>query len=169
MSDADKRTSIMGRGKLVNGLNLRLNVEDDETPWRKIAQQQRDERITDMADFRQEHCWLCRHRPDVWVREVVFDLGGKEEMPVRKSALAVDSEHFPGPVPGFCAAHLGAGPKQLAETVYNMHEVVAWGFRPTRWFVIFTDGSMMRGSAVEIDPMFRTTPETQEAFTHGES
>src|SRR5256885_2021872 len=134
--DIDKRTSIMGRGKLANGLNLRINTEDDQAPWRKLAQQRQDQVVTDYADSRADHCWLCGKHPTLWVREVVFDLGGKEDMPVRKTALAVDGSHYPGPVPGFCMVHIAFGPRQLAERVYNSHEVVTWGFRPTRWFVI---------------------------------
>ena len=155
----------MQRGQLMNGLDLKVNVEDDQAPWRKIVQQRNDELLTELSDVRETHCWLCDRPPHTWVREVVYDLGQHEDEPIRKTALAVDSTHFSGPVPGFCYAHLGNGPRELAELIYNAHDVVAWGFRPTRWFVMFTDGWMARGSTLEIDIDPTRKPQTKD--THG--
>ena len=157
----------MKRGTLINGLKVMVNPESDDAPRRKIAEQRDASNLSQFVDSRQDHCWLCDRNPTVWVREVVFDLGENEHDPIRKTALAVDSRHYPGPVPGFCYFHLASGPGLLAETVYNGHEVVAWGFRPSRWFVMFTDGTMARGNAIEIDANPQRAPITNDTHKRG--
>ncbi len=156
----EDRTSHMQRGKLANGMNLRINVEDDQAPWRKLAELKREKVITEVVEQRQSSCWLCGHVPAAWVREVIFDLGDKEDDPIMKTALIVNADTYPGPVPGFCVFHLGKGPSLLAELVYNDSTVVTYGFRPTRWFVMLTDGTSVRGRAVEIDHDFTRKPHT---------
>ena len=158
----------MLKGTLVNGLAVRVNADShDDRPEHKLAQMRVDDYLADHIASRQDHCWLCERTPVTWVREVVFDLGDNQEMPVRTTALAVDSRHYPGPVPGFCGFHLGSGPAQLAEIIYNDHEVITWGYRPSRWFVMFTDGSMARGKAIQIDAKPELAPITHDRHERG--
>ena len=164
----DDRTSRMQRGKLINGMNLRINVEDDQAPWRKLAELRREKIITEFTEQRQHQCWLCGHLPVTWVREVIFDLGEGDADPIMKTALVVNANTYPGPVPGFCTFHLGKGPGLLAELVYNDSTVVTYGFRPTRWFVTFTDGTSARGKAVEIDHDLTRKPQTHDIHLNQE-
>lgn len=161
----DERTSRMQRGKLANGMNLKVNVEDDQAPWRKLLEMGREQLLTQLVEQRQDQCWLCGHAPITWVREVIFDLGDKEDDPIMKTALVVNASTYPGPVPGFCAFHIGKGPCLLAELVYNDSTVVTYGFRPTRWFVMLTDGSSVRGKAVEIDHNIASKPHTLDTHS----
>jgi hypothetical protein len=122
------------------------------TPPEKIALERKDEVLTQKAESRQEECWSygCTRKATAWVREVGYDFKGEHAAPAQH--VAVSSADYPGPVPGFCAGHMAGGPERLAEAVYFARPEMFWGVRPTRWFVVFTDGTRRGGMAVEIDP-----------------
>jgi hypothetical protein len=156
----------MKRGRLINGLKVMLNPESGDALWRKFAEDRRQVLVGEHAQWRSDKCWLCDRRPDTWVREVIFDIADIGE-PDMKTALVVNSETYTGPVPGFCHLHLGAGPRELAQIVYNDSLVVAWGYRPSRWFVVFTDGTRVEGRAREIDPNPERAPITHDEHLQG--
>jgi len=122
------------------------------TPPEKVALARKDDELQAKAESRASTCWQhgCARRATVWVREVSFDFKGERAEPVQHAA--VSSSDYPGPVPGFCAFHLGTGPAELARAVYFDRPEMIWGVRPNRWFVSFTDGTKQGGMAVEIDP-----------------
>jgi len=134
------------------------------TPPEKIALGRKDAVLTAKAESRDETCWnhACARRATVWVREVTFDFKGERAEPVRHAA--VSSADYPGPVPGFCAFHLGTGPAELAQAVYFSRPEMQWGVRPNRWFVSFTDGTKQGGMAVEIDPKQEMPKIVEEAL-----
>ena len=121
------------------------------TPPEKIRIEKLDGLLTAKAEQRDEECWSygCTRRPCAWVREVRFDV--KEELAGMHNAT-VTTRDYSGPVPGFCHGCIATGPAELAQRVYFSRPEMYWGFRPTRWFVIFTDGTKQGGSALEIDP-----------------
>ena len=156
----------MKKAKLINGLSVMLNPASTEEMWRKFAEDRRQSLVGEHSQWRCEQCWLCQRRAITWVREIVFDNGTGDD-PDPKTKLEVNSDTYQGPVPGFCHFHLGGGPRQLAEVVYNDSLIVAWGYRPSRWFVFFTDGTRVQGAAVEIDPNPERAPITQDEHLQG--
>ncbi len=125
----------------------------DLKPQEKIAAEKKNETLTEKAEIRQEVCWYhvmgCTHRPTVWVREVQFDY---KTLGANVDHAIVSTEGYSGPIPGFCVGHLAQGPAALAQSVYFQQPEMYWGFRPSRWVVVFTDGTTSRGECVEIDP-----------------
>ena len=123
------------------------------TPVEKIQRDRLDQILTCKAETRDENCWMkglgCSHKASTWVREIQFDLK-EEKANINHSALS--SANYNGPIPGFCKGHIGTGPAQLAQTVYFSRSEMYWGFRPNRYFVIFTDGTKQGGPCVQIDP-----------------
>jgi hypothetical protein len=121
-------------------------AEDEAFNVKQRDLQQRAEALHDVG------CWHfgCSAAATVWVREVSFDFKGPEAAPERHAA--VSSADYPGPVPGFCVGHLHDGPAMLAEAVYFDRPEMAWGVRPTRWWVSFTDGTRQGGDIRRIDP-----------------
>lgn len=139
------------------GQYFRIASPDVEKPRHltaveKIANEKLDDYLTDKAELRQEECWNygCQRKATVWVREVSFDFKGGKAAPIQHRA--VSTADYAGPVPGFCHMCLGTGPEKLAETVYFARPEMAWGVRPNRWFVSFTDGTRQGGMAIELDP-----------------
>lgn len=133
----------------------------------KIALEKKDKLLTEKAESKQDLCWKeCGRRATVWVREVGFDFKGDKADPVQH--IAVSSANYTGPVPGFCHFCMAYGPASLAETVYFSRPEMYWGVRPTRWFVVFTDGSRQGDSILSIDPK-QTMPKIVEDFTTRET
>lgn len=130
--------------------SIDLHKDRHQTPPEKIRQEKHDRLLTDKAEQRSQRCWCddCDKLSLVWVREVQFDL--KEEKAGINHAM-VSSKDYDGPVPGFCWKHLYTGPAELAQVVYYSRPEVQWGFRPNRWFVIFTDGNKIGGNCIEFD------------------
>ena len=155
----------MLRGKLVNGLKVLVNPEDGHSMRRKFTEMRRQVALGN-GHARASKCWACDRHPSAWVREVIFDIAESGD-PDMKTALVVNSDTYEGPVPGFCWLHLGTGPRELAEVVYNDSLIVAWGYRPARWFVVFTDGTRVQGRAIEIDPNPERAPITHDEHIKG--
>jgi hypothetical protein len=130
--------------------SLDLTKNRHQTPLEKLRQERYDRALTDKADSRQEFCWCegCRNKCVSWVREVQFDI--KEDKAGIDFAL-VSSSDYDGPVPGFCHFHAISGPPELAQAVYFSRGEMTWGFRPNRWFTIFTDGTKVGGFCVEFE------------------
>lgn len=141
--------------KLENGW-LKWSPPDVEkprhlTPPEKIALEKAEQVLTEKATDRQEFCWKCGTRKaEHHVREVCFDFKGDKAEPIQHKA--VSSGDYPGPVPGFCHFCVATAPPELAEAVYFDRPEMYWGVRPTRWFVVFTDGTKQGGSCLEINP-----------------
>jgi len=133
------------------------------TPSEKLATEAHLEFVADKAVQRQHKCWEvgCARDAYVWVLEVQFDMKG-DKADAGQHAI-VNTQDYDGPVPGFCPTHLGGGPAHLAEQVYFSAPLMQWGFKPRRWFVIFTDGTKQGGSCLEIDPK-QETPTIIEEF-----
>jgi hypothetical protein len=129
-------------------------------PKEKIARERLDGFLTEKAEQRQEVCWCadCKMSASVWVREIQFDLKG-DKADVNNSI--VSSADYPGPVPGFCFAHVASGPKQLAEIVYWDRTEIYLGLRPRKWWVIFTDGTKHGGLCEVLNPK-NLRPETSD-------
>lgn len=123
------------------------------SPQEKIAADRHKRLIADKAMSRQIECWcyLCQKPATIWVAEVCFDFKGDKAEPVRHAQIS--SGDFDGPVPGFCHFCLGTGPSELAEAVYFSKTEIQLGVTPTRWFVVFTDGTKQGGSCVELNNM----------------
>jgi len=130
-----------------------LNVEAPRelTPPEKIALDRKDRALGEKAESRSVGCWSfgCSAAAYVWVREVSFDFKGPRAAPVRHAAIS--SADYPGPVPGFCFAHIATGPQELAEAVYHDRPEIRMGAAPTRWFVSFTDDTRQGGDIAEIN------------------
>lgn len=141
--------------KLANGM-FRWAPKDIEKPRsllapEKIALDRKRRLLAEKAQSRQETCWLCGERKaSVWVAEVGFDFKGDKADPINH--IAISSADYPGPVPGFCMFCEGIAPVKLAEAVYFDRPEMYWGVRPTRWFVIFTDGTVQGDQIISIDP-----------------
>lgn len=136
------------------------------TPIEKIALDKKQKTLSEKAETRQELCWLCQDRKAyVWVQEVGFDFKGEKADPVKH--VAVSSADYPGPVPGFCMYCLGHGPAKLAEAVYFNRPEMYWGVRPTRWFVLFTDGTRQGDMIITIDPKGTLPKIVEEHISHG--
>lgn len=127
---------------------LSKDVSDDAKDT--IKKDKKADALTEKAELRQEECWCwnCTNKASVWVREVQFDL---KHVDARRDYAVVSSADYPGPVPGFCIGHVATGPEQLAETVYKSRAEMAWGFRPSRWWVVFTDGTSAGGDCIAIE------------------
>lgn len=125
--------------------------KEDHSLSRKIAQQKVDEFLSLRSEDRQEECWClgCKAKPIVWVREVQFDMRGEK---IGINQHVVSTKDYDGPIPGFCAGHLGPGPTQLAETVYWDRTEISMGLRPLKWWVIFTDGTKQGGLCEVLNP-----------------
>lgn len=124
-----------------------------------------DQTLTEKAEIKADHCWSCHERkPIAWVREVQFDV---MESAAEIDHASISSADYEGPVPGFCFACIADGPPRLARAVYYDQEQMQWGFRPSRWFCIFTDGTKQGGSCMEIA---HDVPEThiEEEHIHGD-
>ncbi len=158
----------MRKGTTINGLRALLTRDSGQEMWRKMAEDRRKVLVGEVTQWRSDKCWLCDRHPDTWVREVIFDMSDIGE-PDMVTALVVNSDTYTGPTPGFCTFHLGAGPRELAQVVYYDSAVVAWGYRPARWFVVFTDGTRVQGRAVEIDPNPERAPITHDEHQLGEA
>lgn len=120
-------------------------------PQEKLAQEAIDEILTMKAEDRQETCWCadCNSKATVWVREVQFDLkGDKADI----NNAIVSSRDYPGAIPGFCFAHMGNGPRDLAEAVYWDRTEIYLGLRPRKWWIIFTDGTKQGGLCETLNP-----------------
>lgn len=133
--------------------NMFVWVRPDEapTPPEKIAREKKDDVLTEKASVRDDHCWAygCDRYPLKWVREIQFDVYNQDN---RIDKATVSSEDYLGPIPGFCFGHLAHGPADLAKAVYYDRDEIVWGFRPERYVVIFTDGTMEIGQTVSIVP-----------------
>lgn len=134
-----------------------------QTPKDKIRREALDTHLTQKAEKRQPLCWFpsCNRDCKVWVREVRFDIG-ESGIPLEKAT--VDSSNYPGPVPGFCHSHIHCGPPLLAERVYFDHGVMQAGFRPSQWWVIFTDGTKQGGDCIQINPTPSIMPKLKEEY-----
>jgi len=122
----------------------------DLTPTEKIALEKKDRLLTEQAEVRDPTCWKCGRPAYIWVREVCFDFKGDRAAAVQHAAIS--SANYPGPVPGFCRLCVATAPTELAEAVYYDRAEMYWGVRPTRWFVVFTDGTKIGNSCLLIDP-----------------
>lgn len=125
--------------------------KEEKTIQNKLAQEQVDEILTIKSENRQQTCWCfdCNNKATVWVREVQFDLkGDKADI----NNAVVSSRDYPGPIPGFCFAHIASGPKELAEVVYWDRTEIYLGLRPRKWWVIFTDGTKQGGLCEVLNP-----------------
>ncbi len=112
-------------------------------PKHKLAHDRYNVELAEKAQVRQQTCWMldatgCKGSPVVHVREVGFDLRAPDSS---VKVAMISSKDMTGPVPGFCSGCLASGPSMLAEAVYNMRPGMRFGFKPTRWFIRFTDGS----------------------------
>lgn len=123
----------------------------DLTPPEKIKREKIDATLTEKAEVRDEICWAygCKNKARVWAREVQFDF--KSQMKHDIDHAVVSSRDYDGPIPGFCIGHVQRA-SELAERVYFSRNEMYWGLRPTRWWVIFTDGTKTGGLCTEIDP-----------------
>jgi hypothetical protein len=132
----------------------------------KIALEKKDAILAEKAQTRQEFCWRpgCDHKAYIWVHEVGFDFKGDKADPVQHTTIS--SGDYEGPVPGFCLGCAAYGPSELAQSVYFDRPEMFWGVRPTRWFVVFTDGSRQGDQIVSIDPK-QELPTIKEEFIHG--
>jgi len=153
-------------GNDMNGFALLVTPESDDLPQRKLHQERLENWLIEHAVSRQTGCWLCGHPPTAWVWRVAFDRGEGDQPFQEKTS--VDSSHYPGPVPGFCYGHLGDGPRQLAQRVYEDSDIIYWGYRPKRWFVFFTDGMVIRDSCIVIDEARQAMPRTIDEHVKGE-
>jgi hypothetical protein len=88
----------------------------------------------------------CSKLALIWVHEIQFS------NKLQLDTHMVSSKDYEGPVPGLCWAHMYSGAPMLAETVYLDRQEMLWGFRPTHWFVVFTDGSKTGGECLSFDP-----------------
>lgn len=106
--------------------------------------------LAEKAEDRQKDCWVvdCKHKSTCWVRQVGFDF--KEEKAEREGHFILDSSSYDGPVPGFCAAHINVGARELAEKVYLDQTPVKFGLELTRWVVTFTDGMSLAGLVTKL-------------------
>lgn len=136
---------------------FRLEHPDLEKPRHldlaeKTALAKLDATTTEKALSRQATCWHygCERAAIVWVREVCFDFKGEKAAPVQHKQIS--SADYPGPVPGFCLRHEVDGPPELAAAVYWNRPEIAWGAKPTRWWVVFTDGLKQGGECLSFDP-----------------
>lgn len=125
--------------------------QEDHSLTRKIALQKSDSLLTEKSETRQEDCWHfgCKNKASIWVREVQFDMRGDK---VGINQHVVSTRDYQGPIPGFCSAHIGVGPAQLAETVYWDRTEIYLGLRPRKWWVIFTDGTKQGGLCEVLNP-----------------
>lgn len=125
--------------------------KEDHSLERKIVQQKIDDVLTLKAEERQEFCWCfdCKLKASVWVREIQFDMRGDK---AGINQHVVSTRDYDGPIPGFCFAHAGPGPAQLAETVYWDRTEISLGLRPRKWWVIFTDGTKQGGLCKILNP-----------------
>jgi len=125
--------------------------KEEATIREKIMQDAIDNILTIKSEQRQDTCWCngCELKASVWVREVQFDMKG-DKAGVNNSV--VSSRDYPGPIPGFCFAHVGSGPQQLAEVVYWDRTEIYLGLRPRKWWVIFTDGTKQGGLCEVLNP-----------------
>ena len=147
--DIIKKTKMMV-GKMGN-MWVWAKPDEEPTPIEKIAIEKKDKALNEKVESRADSCWAygCTRHPLKWVREVQFDV---YERGARINKAAVSSEDYAGPIPGFCFGHVGTGPSDLAKSVYHDRPEVAWGFRPTRYVVIFTDGTKEIGDIMSIVP-----------------
>lgn len=125
--------------------------DEYRTPRDKALQESVDSFLTTKSELRQQECWFfgCNKAPTIWVREIQFDMLGD------KSGInqhVVSTRDYNGPIPGFCIAHIAAGPTQLAETVYWDRTEISLGLRPRKWWVIFTDGTKQGGLCEVLNP-----------------
>lgn len=125
--------------------------KEERRPQEKILQERIDDFITLKAEERQEFCWCegCERKASAWVREVQFDFKGDK---AGINNAVVSSRDYQGPIPGFCFAHIGSGPKQIAEKVYWDRTEIYLGLRPRKWWVIFTDGTTHGGLCEVLNP-----------------
>ena len=121
------------------------------TPVEKIRRDKHDTNLQEKAETRQKECWAygCQTRASTWVREIQFDFKTDK---ASINLASVDTSSYDGPVPGFCHVHAGKAVEELVQKVYNDLPPMQWGMKPTRWFVIFTDGTKTGGSCLMIDP-----------------
>ena len=140
--------------------HLKSGITD---PKEKIAREKIDEMITSKAEIRSEECWVegCNHSPRIWVREVQFDLS---EPGSPKDIAHVSTADYTGPVPGLCLAHEKTGSEMLAQAVWMNDPAIFWGYRPKRFIVIYTDGSVTEGDCISIIPSPKS-PEVKEIYT----
>jgi len=122
------------------------------TPVEKVANEKLDKLLQQKSMVREEFCWSygCTNKAAVWVHEVSFDFKGEKAAPIHHRA--VTTADYDGPVPGFCTFCLGTGPEKLAEAVYFARPEMVWGVRPNRWFVSFTDGLIVGGDCIQLNP-----------------
>jgi len=130
------------------------------TTAEKILLAKKDALLTEKAEIRSEMCWACSERKAyIWVREVCFDFKGEKAEAVQHASIS--SADYPGPVPGFCHFCIASGPPLLAERVYHDRPEIYWGARPTRWWVVFTDGTKT-GNSVAVINVDQTMPLIKE-------
>lgn len=154
-------------GEDMHGFNLLVTQESDDLPQRKLDAERATKALIEVTEQRQDRCWLCDRTPVTWVHRVAFDRGSADQPLQEKTS--VDSNHYPGAVPGFCALHLGDGPRQLAQVVYEDSDIIFWGYRPLRWFVFFTDGMVVRDSCIVINETPEVMPRTIDKHLQGVS
>ena len=121
-------------------------------PKHKLAHDRYNVELAEKAQIRQAHCWMrdatgCKGAPIVHVQEVGFDLRAPDSS---VKVAMISSKDMTGPVPGFCAGCLASAPPMLAEAIYVTRPEMRFGFKPTRWFIRFTDGSGRAGSCSSI-------------------
>lgn len=139
----------------VNGLTTITPVDvatRQMTPAEKLQRQRQDALLAAKAVVRDTMCWRssvgCKGRAMTHVAAVEFDLKAPNEP---RGHAFIDTSDYPGAVPGFCVGCIGTGPQDLAQAVFMSRPEMQWGFKPTRWFVLFTDGSSQGGDVKEID------------------
>lgn len=162
---ADERAAKRFKREMRNGLmywtefGLGNKPASPDAP-EKIANEERDKLIAEKAQIRSTQCWCwdCDKPAAYWVKVVQFDLRHPD---ARVDSASVDSSDYDGPIPGFCWAH-ESRVSELAQAVYASRPEMQWGFRPTRWFAIFTDGTKVGGETLSIAPEPATPTVTDE-------
>lgn len=137
------------------------------TPKERIQRQRHDAQLAAKATAREEKCWRhtvgCKGKAITHVAAVEFDMKADGEP---TGSAFISTNDYPGPVPGFCLACQSRGPQDLAQAVFVSRPEMQWGFKPRRWFVLFTDGTQQGGLVEEIDII--GTPTYIETYTRAE-
>lgn len=134
------------------------------SPAEKLQRQRHDAVLAAKAVVRDANCWRstvgCRGKAHTHVAAVEFDLKADDQP---RGHAFIDTSEYPGAVPGFCIGCMGHGPRDLAQAVFVTRPEAKWGFKPKRWFVLFTDGTVQGGDVEEIDIL--GTPTFIEEYT----
>lgn len=135
--------------------NKDIEKPRDLSPQEKITFELESKILYQRANNRQSDCWMkdgfgCNHAASNWIVRVTFDFKGDKAAYIQHKAIS--TEDYDGPVPGFCDFCLSKGAETLAEKVYFSRPEMAWGVKPRRWFVELTDGTIIGGLCIQLDP-----------------